>query len=104
MIDTERIFAYRALRIARNDATNLPGFDQDTFVPYSNANNRSVTDIMNEFELVRKSSLALFTSLDEDAWKRVGSVDNHPISIHAIFYVLAGHAMHHINVIKQRYL
>lgn len=104
MADTERIFSYRALRIGRNDSTNLPGFDQDTFVPYSGANRRSREDIFHEFETVRNSSVALFASLDEEAWNRVGSVDNHPISVKSIFYILAGHSAHHINVIKQRYL
>lgn len=104
MIDTERIFAYRALRIARNDKTPLAGFEQNDYVPFSNAEGRSIEDILNEFEVVRKSSYFLFNSFDDTAWDRTTLVDNHPISAKAELFLIIGHARHHIKVIKEKYL
>ena len=104
MIDTERIFSYRALRMGRNDNTPLPGFDQDVFVPYSGANNRSLSHILNEFERVRMSTDSLFTGFDNEAWDRYTLVDNHPVSVRAEFYLVIGHARHHIKVIREKYL
>lgn len=104
MTDTERIFSYRALRMSRNDSTPLPGFEQNDYVPYSNANNRSVDSILQEFETVRMSTYLLFTSFDEAAWDRQTLVDNHPVSVRAELYLVIGHARHHQKVIRERYL
>ena len=104
LIDTERIFSYRALRMARNDSTPLLGFDQDIYVPYSYANSRSVTDILKEFDIVRMSTYILFAGLDNTAWDRYTLVDNHPVSVRAEFYLVIGHARHHLKVIKEKYL
>ena len=104
MIDTERIFSYRALRIARNDNTALPGFDQNIFVPYSYANERSLEDILEEFRVIRMSTYLLFAGLKSDAWDRYTLVDNHAVSVRAELYLVIGHALHHLGIIKERYL
>lgn len=104
MMDTERIFAYRALRIARNDDTPLAGFDQERLVPYSNANERSLEDILEEFTVVRMSTYLLFARLKDDAWDRHTLVDNQPVNARALFYMIIGHPLHHLQVIKNKYL
>lgn len=104
IIDTERIFAYRALRIARNDQLDLRAFDQELYVPHSNANARSIENILEEYEVIRKSTFLLFTSFDDAAWNRVGSADAHPLSVRAALYIIAGHELHHLNIIKERYM
>ena len=104
LIDDERIYVYRALRFARSDATVLPGFDQDHFARYSKANDRPVNDLLNEFALVRKSTIAFFTSLDDDALVRSGIADGNRATVRALGYHITGHLLRHMNVIKQRYL
>ena len=104
MIDTERIFSYRALRMARNDTTPLAGFEQNDYVPFSNANNRDADDIIKEFEAARMSSYLLFKSFDDAAWNKSTLVDNHPVSVRAELYLIIGHALHHLKVIRERYL
>lgn len=110
LIDDERIFVYRALRNARNDETPLHGFDQDTYVKYSNANNRSLESIFEEYELVRKSTIALFEYLPEDSFMRKGSgidLDGSIVNertVRGLAYHIAGHELRHLNVIKERYL
>ena len=104
MIDTERIFSYRALRMARADSTPLPGFEQNDYVPYSNANNKSVDDLLQEFEAVRMSTYLLFASFDDAAWDRHTLVDNHPVSVRAELYLVLGHPLHHLKVIREKYL
>ena len=104
VVDDERIYAYRALRFARNDSTELPGFDQDHFARYSEANQREVGDILDEFGLVRRSTIALFESLDEAALLRSGVADGKRVSVRALAYHIAGHELRHRNVIRERYL
>ncbi len=104
MIDSERIFAYRALRVSRNDATPLPGFEQDDYVPQSNANNRRLEELLNEYELVRNSTLALFESFSDEMLQRRGTASNSPITVNALAYIISGHERHHIEVLKERYL
>jgi hypothetical protein len=103
MIDTERIFAYRALRIARKDYTDLPGFEQDDYVPYSGANNRNLDDMLEEFSAVRAATLTLLNSFDDAAWERVGSASKHALSVRAAGYIIAGHALYHLNSMKENY-
>lgn len=103
IIDTERIFAYRALRVARNDATALPGFEQDDYVPFSNANGRSLDSIFEEFTAVRQATLTLFQTFDETALTREGIVSGHTMSVRAAAYIIAGHELHHFNSIKENY-
>jgi len=104
LIDTERIFSYRALRIARNDKTNLPGFDENNFAKNSKANIRTLKALLEEFKAVRSATLALFKSFQDDDWTKTGMASNNEISVRAIGYILAGHVIHHTRVIKERYL
>jgi DinB superfamily len=102
--DTERVFAYRALRFARNDTTNLPGFEQDDFVRYAASNDRSLTDLLNEFRTVRLSTLVLYRSLSPEAWTRRGVSNNHPTSVRGIVFLTAGHVEHHLRILREKYL
>ena len=103
MMDAERILAYRALRIARNDATALPGFDQDKFTPFMNAVNRSADSIMSEYRTVRMATIALVENLDDVALSRVGTASNSPASPLAMAFVIAGHEIHHMSIVKEKY-
>ncbi len=104
VIDTERIFAYRALRFARNDATPLSGFDENSFVANAGFGSRSLTDLTEEFESTRKSNLYLFKNLDGDSWLRRGPANNNEISARALAYIIAGHELHHMGILRSRYL
>jgi len=104
LIDTERIFSYRALRIARNDKTNLPGFDENDFARNSKANMRTLQELTEEFKAVRHATLSLFRRFDADDWSKTGMASNSEISVRAIGFILAGHAIHHERIIKERYL
>ncbi|WP_375324403.1 DinB family protein [Flagellimonas sp. GZD32] len=104
IIDTERVFQYRALRFARNDKTDLPGFDQDIYVPNSNASSRSLESLRNEYEAVRDSTLALFSSLGETALLRVGVASGSRMSVRALGFIISGHQAHHARILKERYL
>ena len=104
IIDDERIYAYRALRFARNDKTELPGFDQDPYAYYSNANDRTVESIVEEYEAVRLSTIALFNGFSDDVMKRSGVANNNEVTVCALGYHIAGHELHHLNIIKTRYL
>jgi len=104
VIDTERIFAYRALRISRNDKTPIEGFEQDDYVRFGPFGNCQLTDLIEEFGHVRRSNLALFRSLDKDAWMRRGTASNKEVTVRALAYMLVGHAAHHRNVLEQKYL
>lgn len=103
IIDDERIYAYRALRIARNDKTELPGFDQDPYVVASEANNRTPESLLNEYETVRRATLSLFDNLPDDAWLRSGTANNHSVTVRSLVYHLAGHELHHLNILKEKY-
>ncbi|MEK7726872.1 MAG: DinB family protein [candidate division KSB1 bacterium] len=102
--DDERIYAYRALRFARNDSTELPGFEQDDFARASNANARDLNDILDELATVRNATISLFNSFDEEALLRKGRADGKIMSVRAAAYHIAGHELHHMNIIKARYL
>jgi uncharacterized damage-inducible protein DinB len=104
IMDDERIYAYRALRIARNDKTPLPGFEQDDYVPFSKANKRSLPSIFREYKTIRNATLSLFTSLSKEDLLRIGTANDHPVSVRALAYHIAGHELHHLNIIKERYL
>ncbi len=102
--DSERIFAYRALRIARQDATPLSGFEQDDYVPASRANTRGIASILEEYAAVRSATLTLFESFDEEVFARTGTASENRVSIRALAYIIAGHEQHHINSIRENYL
>ena len=104
LIDDERIYVYRALRFARNDSTKLPGFEQDQYVHYSEANQRDIKDLLDEFTMVRQSTIAFFRSLDDTALIRTGVADSNRASVRALAYHIAGHELRHMNIIRERYL
>lgn len=104
IIDDERIYAYRALRFARNDQTELPGFEQDDFARYSGANERRLSNILEEYEAVRQSTIALFNGLPEDAFLREGVANGNKATVRALAYHIAGHELHHVNILKEKYL
>lgn len=103
LIDSERIFAYRALRFSRLDATPLPGFDENLYAANAKAEKRDASALIDEFELVRRANIIFFRSLAEDARARVGMANNNPISVNAIGFIMVGHVLHHIRVINERY-
>jgi hypothetical protein len=104
LADSERIFAYRALRFARGDATALPGFEQDDYVAPSGADQRSLADLLGEFAAVRRASLCLFRGFDGAAWARRGVASGNEFAVRAFPFIVAGHERHHLAVIRQRYL
>lgn len=103
IIDTERIFAYRALRFARNDRTPLPGFNENDYASAANTSDRTVDDLLLEFAAVRQSSLGLYIGFDEEVLLREGTASSNNISVLAIGFTMVGHVIHHMNVIKERY-
>jgi uncharacterized damage-inducible protein DinB len=104
IVDDERIYVYRALRFARNDSTELSGFDQDQYARYSEANKRGARDLLDEFSLVRQSTIALFKSLEAAALLRTGVANGQSVSVRALAYHIAGHELRHMNIIRERYL
>jgi len=104
MCDTERVFAYRLLRIARGDSTPLPGFEQDEWVPHSCANRRMVASLLLEYAAIRSATMQLIDSVPEEAWTRKGTADGKPVSARAMAYICAGHERHHVGIIRERYL
>ena len=102
--DTERIMAYRLLHIARGDQTALAGFDQDEYVRTGHADARSLGDLVVEFSAVRQATLALVQSLDAEAWTRMGTSRDKPVSAAAVAHILAGHAAHHLAILEERYI
>lgn len=104
VLDTERIFQYRALRFYRQDPTPLPGFDQDIYVPFSDAAQRTKKDIINEYRAVRDSTLSLFQSFQESALRRTGTASGAKVSVAAIGFIISGHQRHHLNILQERYL
>ena len=104
LIDVERIFAYRALRFARNDKTELQGFDEDSFAAAANTSQRDFQSLKAELIAVRQSTILLFQSFDNEILARVGVANKVDISVLAIGFAVIGHQNHHITVIKERYL
>ncbi|HET9635358.1 MAG TPA: DinB family protein [Gemmatimonadaceae bacterium] len=104
MIDTEKIFAYRALRFARGDKTPVPGFEQDDYVRGSSFNSYPLSELADEFETVRRSTLNFFRHLDDEAWSRRGTASNAEVSVRALAYIIAGHELHHREILRSRYL
>jgi len=103
LIDTERIMSYRALRIARNDKTDIPGFEQDDYVPTSNAANRTLAEISEEFNSLRASTLSMIKYFTPEMIDRKGTSNGNLVSVRALIYIIAGHELHHINILKERY-
>jgi uncharacterized damage-inducible protein DinB len=101
--DTERIFTYRALRIARGDQTPLPGFEQEDFVRNGAFSERTLADLAEEFGLVRNASMALFRSFQKEAWLRRGVASQKEVTVRALAFITAGHQIHHRLILEERY-
>jgi hypothetical protein len=104
LIDTEHIFAYRALCIARGEKKSLPGFEQNDYVKEGNFNRRELFDLNYEFRLLRESNLLLFNSFTPEMLKRKGFANESSISVLAILFIIAGHEKHHMNILQERYI
>lgn len=104
IIETERIMAYRALRISRGDNTPLPGFDQEAYMAQASYHQRDLDQLANEFEAVRRANLYLFRSLGETELLRKGLASEFPVSVRALLYIISGHLQHHWGILNERYL
>lgn len=104
LVDAERVFAYRALAIARHDEATLPSFDENLYANMSGADEREWVDIVEEFYSVRKATVTLFNSFSEQAMDMVGNVSDYSIGVTTLGYVIVGHARHHVTILKERYL
>ena len=103
LMDAERVFGYRALSIARNDKTNLPGFDENAWVPAGNFGSRTLGDLLEEFQVVRASTVHLARHLSDEVLARRGTANGNPISVRALLYITAGHERHHVALFRERY-
>lgn len=104
LLDGERVFVYRALRFARNDATPLPGFDENAWMPHSGFAARTLRSLIDEHRAVRGATIAFFENLSEDAWSRTGIANDARMSVRAVAFVIAGHELHHAKILRERYL
>ena len=104
IIDDERIYAYRALRAARNDSTELAGFEQNPYAEYSEANARTLVSLFDEYTAVRQATITLFANLPEAAFTRSVVANNHAVTVRALVYHIAGHELHHLASIREDYL
>ena len=102
--DAERIFMYRALRIGRGDTTPLASFDENAYTPMAGANARSMDALLTELLAVREATLELLSGLPVEAWDRVGTASNNPVSVRALAWIAAGHEVHHRKIVRERYL
>ncbi|MGV8945036.1 MAG: DinB family protein [Lutibacter sp.] len=104
LIDTERIMSYRALRFSRNDATELQGFNENWYVENSNGNDRNFKDLLDEFTCTRRASISLFKSFTNEMLTLSGTANGSDMTVRALGFIIAGHQMHHLKIIKERYL
>ncbi len=104
LIDGERMFAYRMLRISRGDKTPIEGFEQDGYIENSNANNRPFADLLDEFELQRRSNVLFVHNPSDEAAARAGTANERSITTRALAYIMAGHVTHHLGILREKYL
>lgn len=104
MMDTERIFNYRALCVARGEPKPLPGFDQDLYMKQTNFNDQSLDQIQDQYQSTRQSTIALFSSFSDEELLRRGTISDYLFTVRATGYVITGHELHHLNIINERYL
>lgn len=102
LIDSERIFGCRALRFARGDTTPLPGFDENVYAPAAESDRCRLSDLVAEFEAVRRSHVLMLRHLPEAAWTRIGEANGNPVSVRALAYIMAGHVRHHLAILRRR--
>ena len=103
LIDAERIFSYRALRVARGDRTPLAGFEENSYVKTAGSDARTIADLARELAAVRESTVLLFESLPDEAWGRSGIASENEVSMRALAYIVAGHSRHHLRILRERY-
>src|SRR5215207_92809 len=104
LLDGERIFSYRVLRISRADETPIEGFEQDGYIENAHSDDRSFAELLEEFSLLRRANMLLFNNLTDDGWGRLGTASDSPVSVRALAYIMAGHIEHHLGILKDRYL
>jgi uncharacterized damage-inducible protein DinB len=104
LMDTERVFCYRALAFGRADANPLPGFDEQAWAPAGRFDARALKDLAAELDAVRQATIALFSGLDDEALTRRGVANNNPITVRALAWIIAGHERHHVAILRERYL
>ena len=104
LIDSERVFSYRALRISRNDKTPLPGFNENDYVDNSNGNDRNLQGLLTELAVVRQATLSLFNSFSQEQLTKIGIASNNEVSVRAIGFIIIGHQKHHQKIFSERYL
>lgn len=103
MIDTERIFSYRALAIARGETQKLPGFEQDDYMAVAQFSKQPLEDLLQQYKFLRKGNLLLFRSFNEKDLSRMGTSSGSPLSSRALIFMVAGHERHHLNILTERY-
>ena len=103
LIDAERVFGYRGFCMARGERQNLPGFEQNDYILTAPYDRIDLEDLLSEFRLVRLSNIAMFRTLDEAAWMRIGTANDNQVSVRAIAFIMAGHVRHHMEVLRERY-
>ena len=104
LIDSERVFSYRALRISRNDKTPLPGFNENDYVDNSNGNDRNLQGLLTELAVVRQATLSLFNSFSQEQLTKIGIASNNEVSVRSIGFIIIGHQKHHQKIFTERYL
>ncbi len=104
LIDGERVFSYRALRISRDDQTPLASFEENSYVANSNFSRAKLADLIEEFSLLRRSNIYLFKNLTDKAWLHIGTASEAAVSVRALAYIMVGHVRHHANILRDRYL
>lgn len=104
LIDSERIFAYRALRFSRNDATLLPGFDENSYADNAHGNNRSINDLLTEMSALRHANIMMFKSFSQEDLMRKGTASGYTVSVRAFGFLIIGHQNHHMKIFRERYL
>lgn len=103
LIDGERVFGYRAFCIARGETQNLPGFDQNDYMLTAPYDRIDLEDLLAELRLVRLSNIAMLRNLDDESWMRIGTANDNQVSVRALAFIIAGHARHHMSVLRERY-
>ncbi len=104
LIDGERMFAYRILRISRGDATPIEGFEQDGYIENAHADRRSIAELIEEIRLLREANMLMLRNLNDEDWLRMGTASGLSVSVRALAYIMAGHISHHVGILKTRYL
>ena len=104
LIDGERVFSYRALRISRQDQIPLASFEENIYVANADFGSRTISDMLEELTLLRQSNMIFFNNLSENAWLYTGTASDATVSVRALGYIMVGHVRHHINILQTRYL